>query len=115
MSLGASGHLVMDGGGPMKNHNDIRYRVVGRRRSAGWTGSVRSLHGERKASTLRGRYLKYNERVVYDLPAGDGVRCRFLPRLLSAWGSSLSQEEIDSGPAAFLMTEVQVGDLAMPI
>lgn len=100
----------MDGVGTYENYNDIRYR--GWEAALYWSdriGQVSYTVGG-SISTVRGKYLKYNEKVVYDYQRVTGSEVGSY-RGYVCLGKFASQEEIDASPRQLFDDAVQVGDL----
>ena len=100
----------MDGIGTYENYNDIRYR--GWEAALYWSdriGKVEYTVGG-SISTLKGKYLRYSENVVYDYQRVTGSATGSY-RGYVCLGKFTSQEEIDTSPRQLFDDEVQVGDL----
>ena len=100
----------MDGIGTYENYNDIRYR--GWEAALYWSdriGKVEYTAGG-SISTLKGKYLRYSENVVYDYQRVTGSATGSY-RGYVCLGKFTSQEEIDTSPRQLFDDEVQVGDL----
>ncbi|MEI3553984.1 MAG: hypothetical protein V8Q54_04555 [Alistipes senegalensis] len=100
----------MDGIGTYENYNHIRYR--GWEAALYWSdriGNVKYTVGG-SISTLRGKYLRYSENVVYDYQRVTGTATGSY-RGYVCLGKFTSQEEIETSPRQLFDDEVQVGDL----
>lgn len=110
MSGTLPGIYGMDGINTYENYNRIRYQ--GWEAALYWSDRIGEVHYTvgGSLSTTRGKYLRYNESVVYDYQKVTGT-------MLGAYrgyvclGKFTSREEIESSPRQLFDDEVQVGDL----
>lgn len=110
MSSVLPGIWGMDGITTYENYNDIRYR--GWEAALYWSdraGAFEYTVGG-SISTLKGKYLRYNENVVYDYQRVTGSEVGAY-RGYVCLGKFTSQEDIDNSPRQLFDDTVQIGDL----
>lgn len=100
----------MDGISTYENYNRIRYQ--GWEAALYWSDRIGDLHYTVGGSltTMRGKYLRYNENVVYDYQKVTGTATGSY-RGYVCLGKFTSREEIETSPRQLFDDEVQVGDL----
>ncbi len=100
----------MDGIKIYQNYNRIRYQ--GWEAALYWSDKIGDLHYTVGGSltTIRGKYLRYNENVLYDYQKVTGTATGSY-RGYVCLGKFTSQEEIDSSPRQLFSEKIEVGDL----
>lgn len=110
MSGTLPGIYGMDGIDTYENYNRIRYQ--GWEAALYWSDRIGEVHYTvgGSLSTTRGKYLRYNESVVYDYQKVTGTTLGAY-RGYVCLGKFTSREEIEASPRQLFDDEVQVGDL----
>ncbi len=110
MSGTLPGIYGMDGISTYENYN--RLRCQGWEAALYWSDRIGDFSYTVGGSltTIRGKYLRYNESVVYDYQKVTGTATGSY-RGYVCLGKFTSQEEIDTSPRQLFDDEVQVGDL----
>ena len=110
MSGTLPGIYGMDGISTYENYNRLRYQ--GWEAALYWSDKIGDFSYTVGGSltTIRGKYLRYNESVVYDYQKVTGTATGSY-RGYVCLGKFTSREEIETSPRQLFDDEVQVGDL----